>query len=353
MKELSSSRLLRGSVRRKAPVLFTLVLAACSLNAVDRASAQTPASPSQTEHPSTNVLQQLKLKAEIAKLESENDTLRALDKNTRVYTTWLTAAGSITGAAIGSLITLLIWYLGRKNARLSQDKLEQDRENARELHNLRLFQDLGHDSDRARLAAAAVLLDRLHRLNLERDLPEGDEESRLIAGVLVAVLKQTASIEAGRAQGDSDSCLRKYIADKLVDTLNARFEPTTGPTSTVSPLRNFDFQNCCLVDVFWKDVDAREVDFFGSSLSKASLRGAALQGAVFYEADLTGAVLRYANLTGANLMNATLHKADLRNAILDGALLDGALLDGAMLDGARLEGSTLDGIQREHNKEKS
>lgn len=345
MTGLASCRSWRKSVRQKATIVSLLAVVAFSLNAVDPASAQVSSGTGQTAQLSEDRLDQRKLNAEIAKLESEIDVLRAVDNNTRYYTTWLTAVGSITGATIGSLITLLIWFFGRKNAQLNQDRLVQERNNARELHNLRLFQDLGHESDRARLAAAAVLLDRLKRLHVKRHSPQAEDESQLIANVLVAVLKESEgnalTPPTGATEAENDLKLRKYIADSLVDTLDASFDPEKGPASCVSPLSEFDFQNCCLVNVFWKNIDARKVDFFGSNLSKASFQGAALQEAVFYDANLTDTVLRDANLTGANLMNATLRNADLRNAVLDGALLDGA-----MLEGARLEGSTLDENKR-------
>ncbi len=322
-----------------------------------------------------------KLEAEIEKLESEIASLRAIDARTRLWTTWLTAGGSIFGAIVGGLFTYFVTRMGfrfsaiqkeleldrsareeaqrEQNERLSRLKLRQEREQARELHDLRLFQDLGHESHRARLAAAAVLLDRLKRLrqpDTSEDLtPLERTESDLITKVLVAVLKRSDEKEqwdnvdgdpvesAGGFESQSEAALRKYIADELVETLELRFSRDDPPKSFgSSPFADpRSFQKCDLTNVWWAFVDLRALDFFGSILTRASLRGAALQEAVFYEATLHEAVLRDADLRRANLMGADLRRADLRDADLREANLQGADLGGADLTGARLEGAVI------------
>ena len=233
--------------------------------------------------------------------------------------------------------------------------MRQEQEQAEELHNLRLFQDLGHQSHRARLAAAAVLLDRLRRLHEGKSEEiEAAGTARLIAKVLVAVLKrQTTTVEKPIADvngnnteaqmaitAESETSLRKYIADELIVTLGVRFAAGQGPAEFgKSPLgADRDFQKCDLADVYWAYVDARGIDFFQSDFFQASLRGAALQGAVFYEASLKNAILREADLRKANLMGCDLREADLHKADLRGANLQGANLLGANLAEANLEG---------------
>jgi hypothetical protein len=234
--------------------------------------------------------------------------------------------------------------------KLSRLKMRQEQEQAQELHNLRLFQDLGHHSHRARLAAAAVLLDRLRKLRVETDEAG---TAQLIGKVLVAVLKrQTPTIDkpigddAEQAPGitaESEASLRKYIADEMVVTLGVRFEPDGRPTDFGKSAlgQDRDFQKCDLADVYWAYVDARGIDFFQSDFTQASLRGAALQGAIFYEATLRNAVLREADLRNANLIGCDLQGADLRKADLRDANLQGANLLGADLRDAELDGAVI------------
>jgi uncharacterized protein YjbI with pentapeptide repeats len=347
---------------------------------------QTSRDPVPSTSEKASELQNRKLGAEVSKLQAETAALRAVDDRTKWWTTVFAAAGSIIVALVGGAFTYVITRMGRRfdqlqkeleekrsereRARREQDerldrlKLRQEREHARELHNLRLFQDLGHSSHRARLAAAAVLLDRLQRLSVP--LPDDERsplemaETPLIRKVLVAVLKRqdrladpqagTAAREKGEAgpadsaeAATSEAALRKYIADELVVTLGARFQPDRRPRDFgPSPLgEGREFQKCDLADAYWAFVDARRIDFFAADLTKASLRGAALQEAVLYEARLVSAVMRDADLRNANLMGADLRGADLRNADLRGANLQGADLDGANLTGANLEGAVI------------
>jgi hypothetical protein len=323
-----------------------------------------------------------KLAAEIAKLQAETSALRAIGDQTRWWTNVLTAVGSIIGAIVGGVFTFVITKMAQRFSRLQKEledsrserdrlrreddeklarqKMRQEQEQAQELHHLRLFQDLGHQSHRARLAAAAVLLDRLRRLHETKSVETADAgTAQLIAKVLVAVLKrQTPAIEEPTSGGlthengatpavgniaEADASLRKYIADELIVTLGARFDPGKGPAEFgMSPLgRDCDFQKCDLADVYWAYIDARGIDFFQSDFTQASLRGAALQEAVFYEASLINAVLREADLRKANLIGCNLRGADLRKADLRGANLQGADLLGADLRDANLEGAVI------------
>jgi hypothetical protein len=373
--------------RRKNPALVAFLMLLLGPGS-DPESATTKVSQNITTAQATSVaasegqLSELgtkKLESEIRKLEAEIASIRAIDAGTRWWTSVLAAIGTIVGAVVGGVFTFVITRMGHRFDRLQKDieekrsqretlhreqddrlnrlKLRQEREQARDLHNLRLFQDLGHASHRARLAAASVLLDRLRRL----EHPGEDEEwtqqeiadASLIKKVLVAVLKRQTSNKSHEPQDReasadaedslSEAALRKYIADELVETLSARFAPEERPAEFGnSPLgKAREFQECDLTNVFWAFVDARRLDFFGSDLTKASLRGAALQEAVFYDATLCDAVLRDADLRKANLMGADLRKADLRNADLRDANLQGADLGGADLRGAKLEGAVI------------
>jgi hypothetical protein len=355
------------------------------------AQAATASAPEQ--QPST--LQVRKLDAEVRKLEAEIASIRAVDERTTWWTTVLTAIGTMVGAVVGGIFTFVITRIGQRfnelqkdletkrserdearreqDARLSGEKLRQEREHAQELHNLRLFQDLGHVSHRARLAAAAVLLHRLRKLENpseqdEKPNPREIAEAPLIKKVLIAVLKRgdpseeqsgAEEVVADVASRTSEGALRKYIADELVETLGVRFAPRGAALEQALEQRPVEFgdsrlgegrefQKCDLTDAYWAFVDARRLDFFGSDLTKISLRGAALQEAVFYEAILFDATLRDADLRKANFMGADLRQADLRNANLRGANLQGANLGGTNLLGADLEGAVIntDAIRR-------
>jgi hypothetical protein len=228
---------------------------------------------------------QAKVAAEIAKIRAETSALKAIGDQTRWWTTVLTAIGSLIGAIIGGILTFVVTRMGQRfsrlqmeledsrserdrlrregDERLAREKIAQETEQAQELHNLRLFQDLGHQSHRARLAAAAVLLHRLRMLN-QRNSVETDaaEEAQLIGKVLVAVLKRqttvaeqptsdASTVSAAAITPESELNLRKYIADELVGILGVRFEPNMGPTEFGKSLlgQDRDFQKCDLANV--------------------------------------------------------------------------------------------------------
>ncbi len=218
--------------------------------------------------------------ADIAKTEAETRALTAIGDETRWWTTVLTAVGSLIGAIVGGIFTFVVTKMAQRFSRLQKEledsraerdrlrreddeklgrlKLRQEQEQAQELHNLRLFPDLGHHSHRARLAAAAVLLDRLRKLQTE---PDETGSAQLIGKVLAAVLKRQAPAAERPASGDaeaaaeitaeSEASLRKFIADELVATLGVRFEASDRPTdfgkSALGEGR--DFQKCDLADV--------------------------------------------------------------------------------------------------------
>jgi uncharacterized protein YjbI with pentapeptide repeats len=323
-----------------------------------------------------------KLAAEIAKTQAETRALRAIGDQTRWWTTVLAAVGSLIGAIVGGIFTFVVTKMGQNFSRLQKEledgrserdrlrreddeklsrlKMEQEQEQTQELHNLRLFQDLGHQSHRARLAAAAVLLDRLRKLRALRFTavdPEASapfaEQSALIAKVLVAVLKrQTKAAKesinedadlAEASTAENEASLLKFIADEIVIVLGARFKKEDRPRAFYdSPLKKGqDFQKCDLGDVNWANVDARGIDFFQSDFSRASLRSAALQEAVFYEATLRDAALENADLQRANLGGCDLRRANLRNADLRFANLQGANLFEADIQNANFRDAVI------------
>jgi hypothetical protein len=92
-----------------------------------------------------------KVEAEIEKLRAEAESLRALRPFSREATAWLAAAGTIAGGLLGAFITFVV-------DRMGQNRLLQERELAREQHNLQLFQHLGNG-----------------RMNLRQALRRGDK----------------------------------------------------------------------------------------------------------------------------------------------------------------------------------
>lgn len=165
-----------------------------------------------------------------------------------------------------------------------------------------LFERLGHASERVQLASAAMLIERL------RATATSDPDRRMIAHALIAILKEKAAEE-----GSSESrTLHKFIADNMIQALGAR--RTTPDASAVSPLAEYDLQRLRLEGVFWPDLDARGVDFYGSSLIACSLRNARLNNAILYDVDLSKAVLHGADLTGANLTKVKLSGSSYNSA---------------------------------------
>jgi hypothetical protein len=252
---------------------------------------------------------------QIEKLELENQKLQIEVQNLSAATPdehlAITAAGAI-GTVVGTMVTLLValvgWWINRTYNRTQHKKIEQERQLSREKHNLELFQGLGSDNARVRIASASVLLQRLRSeyAGLGAGGNTGDagekEEVRTLVQVLLSVIKD----RQGR-DDEGDIALRKHIGDNLVKALNL-VRDESHPSSDVNPsaLQSFDLQGALLRDVFWRGVNLRHVDLFGADLQKASLRNADLRNAVLMEADLRGAVLQGAMLEGANLQYADL-----------------------------------------------
>jgi hypothetical protein len=270
--------------------------------------------PASTEFDRTTLDEQLllkqveKLEFEKQKLETEVQNLRAVTPETHLWITVAGGIGTVIGAAMAALIAGLGFWVNRTYNRTQHKKIDQERELGREKHNLELFQGLGSDNARVRIASASVLLQRLRSeytgLTAGRSLDDtGDrEEVRTLVQVLLSVIKD----RQGR-DDEGDIALRKHIADNLVKALNlVRDEGHPSPDVSPSALRSFDLQGALLRDVFWRGVNLRHVDLFGADLQKASLRNADLRNAVLMEADLRGAVLEGAMLEGANLQNADL-----------------------------------------------
>jgi uncharacterized protein YjbI with pentapeptide repeats len=165
---------------------------------------------------------------------------------------------------------------------------------------------------------------QFHKNEQENNLTDAElMEQPTIGRVLLSTLRKRD------VYSESHLSLMKFIADSIVEYLGAIVpEPTEGdtdePLTEKSPLKNYDFQKTRLSNVWWRRVDAREVDFFDSEIKYAGFAQAFLKGAVFYESDLTGSVFKGADLDGANLCYTILDKtvlndANLRNADLSGA----------------------------------
>jgi len=249
-----------------------------------------------------------KLKLENKKLQIEVRNLSAATPDEHLA---ITAAGAI-GTVIGTMVTLLVafvgWLINRTYNRTQHKKIEQERQLSREKHNLELFQGLGSDNARVRIASASVLLQRLRSefasltAGGNRSDTTGQEEVRTLVQVLLSVIKDRQDRD-----DEGDIALRKHIADNLVKALNlVRDEGHPSPDVNPSTLRSFDLQGALLRDVYWRGVNLRHVDLFGADLQKASLRNADLRNAVLMEANLSGAVLAGAMLEGANLQSADL-----------------------------------------------
>jgi len=268
-----------------------------------------------------------KIESEIKKLQAEIENLNISNRALGPTTRWISTILGTIGGLAGALIGLFIWLLGRslsnKITKTQDAKLLQDKELNREQHYLELFKSLGDENPRTQLAAASVLVQRLmyFRKQKRSNLLSETEQLELptIIHVLIAVTKEKISDRT------KELTLNKYIADNLVIALDAIVPINQEPDKNKpSPLHNIDFQKSRLVNVWWKRIDARYVDFFEADLCKAGLAEAFLMNAVFFQSSLEECVLRKANLEGANLRNSNLKGADLSGANLSGTMLEGA-----------------------------
>lgn len=322
-------------------------------------SAQTGLSASSAKSDSNKTLllakqQELtlqKMEQEISKLREETSGLKitneAIGNRTKLFTTWLSAAG---GAAATLLIGVITFLLNRsfnrtQNAKLTQDlklskdkhdletrKLAQDKQLAREKHLLDLFRELNSDKPRVRIGVIAVLMQRLQAIRNadEAAEPESAQELDTIAKVLISVAKHEEDVE-----------IQKYIADGLAESLGAIVPEGDLPRSE-SPLKKYDLQGAKFNNAWWRRVDGRGVDFNKASFIGAGLREAFFSDAVLRKANLSDAKLAKADLRRANLNGADLTGADLSEADLEGADLRGAILKRAKYATAKLSSGALE-----------
>lgn len=202
--------------------------------------------------------------------------------------------------------------------RVQTDKLRQDREFEHEKHNLELYQSLGSDNSRGQFAAAAVLLQRLEQLCEATDVVgdfDIEADKTTITHILISILKE--QVDDGNL-----NVLRKHIADNLVKALKlVKWDGHPDIDRYPSYLASFDLQKSKLNDVFWRGVNLRNVDLYGSDPTRASLRNADLRNAVLYQAILVRSKFNNADLENANLEAACVEYADFSGANLTGARL--------------------------------
>jgi len=246
----------------------------------------------------------------------------------------ITGLGVIAAAIGVAFVRLYAHYQGRR--------LTSEEESHRESHNLNLFKALASSNSRLRLAAAAVLVERLMRLR-QKEEREGElsafEQSEKVSIIraLVSVTKSSGDKEAEPSTAGAGSRvdpvgLGKYVADSAAKVLNAGDVSVQSPrpvtTKSVmlrpkgpSPLQDYDWQRASLRYAWWPSIDARSVDFF-----KADLSDSGMKFGRFHEAQLKEAVLQRVQLREADLKGANLTSADLDGANFNGADLCGANL---------------------------
>jgi hypothetical protein len=281
-----------------------------------------------------------KIGAEMNKINEEVDQLKAHNSPLGRFATYAGVIGGVVGSIFTIVIAILGYVIPRRLNAARVEQMRQDKELTREKSNLELFRDLASPNARLQLAAAAVLIQRL--ISQTRAVRTGNYEAverKTIVDVLVAVIKEkpkrNGSDQSQAPEGPSTELI-KYIADNIVKALDAVVPDGSKPAARgSSPLTGPDWQEAQLMNVWWKGVDARGIDFFQANFEKAGLAGAFLHKTTFYEACLRTAVLR-----GADLREANLQGADLSGANLVGADLTGALLRDAKLDDVRFDATT-------------
>lgn len=309
-----------------------------------------------------------KLKEETKGLKISNDALGIRDK---WLTAWLTALGGIVVTLLAAIVGYLLNRTQR--AKLDQDvefaaqthaletqkmaqdlqlsklttelenlKLRQDKRLAREKQLLEVFHDLGGDKPTIRIGAVATLVQRLTTLRAKIERSEAHRQSAdavrgnidgdgiieweervelpMIVSVLISATKHEPNID-----------IQKYIADGVAKGLGA-IKADGEALPDESPLRKYDFQGAQLQNAWWKQIDARGVDFYKANLSRAGMRGAFLSGAILKNTDLTSATLSGADLT----------KADLQGADLRGTKLKGTIFRETKIGKARIKRSEFD-----------
>jgi hypothetical protein len=237
-------------------------------------------------------------------------------------------------AAISAFAAFATWLVNREVGRRTMAKLRQDLQTASDHHILSLCKALSDDKQSLQLAAAALLVDRARTTDI-RGRP-GSERAAILQALLAATIDDKRSSD--KSPASSDLC--KFIADNIVEVQGGR----QAKLQVASPLKyGLYWQQTRLINADWKDVDARELDLFGSNLERASLRRANLRGAILNKACLRASVLSGADLRDADLRGADLTGADLRACHELGTMISTQLV-GARFNGADLADAKLDGV---------
>ena len=348
-------------LRKSLIIAAPLVLVACLCSTPALASAQSKSAQPADARPdslalrqtaSKQILDSLKLEAEISKLKAEVAGLIATNQALGPVSRWGAVWVPFFSAAVAAMVALLLnTTINRaQTARLAQERtfandrhdidietLLQEKQIANERHLLDVAKELGNEAVGVRAAAIATLVQRLrrtrHLLAEASNQPSGvqthklldrtalEEDRRMIVGLLIQASKH-----------EEDEAAQKYIGDGIGEALGA-LDASDGKAR--SPLSEHDFQGVRFTNVWWKGIDARGVDFYGATLKRAGLRDAKLQGAI----------LKNANLRGATLIGAHLDKADLSGADLHGVRADSLDLTGTKVFGMRINASALNGMR--------
>lgn len=287
-------------------------------------------------------LQALKLCQEILKLQEEVKTLSSGPLGS--IGQWLPP---VVGAIVGFLATIVGFSFQRsmqsgqkKKTEIETEKLKLEADKLKQERLISLMAGLGAEKLPQQFGAASALFQRAEEAlthagpmllhigvagsggpdsashhdrdeALQRTVQqEAAAEFRTLAKVLVTLIRAA----------DLDQKVTKYIAEEIAGLFRLRGRKSAEGLPDVCNLATHSLQNAKLIDVFWADVFAEGVDFFGADLTKSSFRRARLAGAIFYEATLDGVVFRDADLTGVNFTGAKgLGSADFRGADLSGA----------------------------------
>jgi Pentapeptide repeats (8 copies) len=241
-------------------------------------------------------LRRVQLCEEIKKLQEEVKSLQAAAP----WGPWpQILAGGLGGGILALVAALVGWLFQNSLSTVQKQKLRQER-------FMSLMEGLGAPNLPEQFGSVSALLQRTKELRNASDKKNASEFEMLVKA-------QVAILRAGKL----DPAVIKYLAEGIVDVLQLR--KAQDRPAPVFNLKTYGLSNAKLHDVFWADLYAEGVEFFGADLTKASLKQARLAGAVFYQADLKSTVLRNADLSGANFTEAKLDGADLRGAILVGA----------------------------------
>lgn len=321
-----------------------------------------------------------KLRKDIAQYQTDNQI--------KVWAT-LVQVGTVAAA-------VSVGYVGWRNLRATQAKLEEDRKTAAATEVQRTFERQNMEqrlqADREaqitnRFTQAigqlgAELKDGTPNLEvrlggiyaLERIAKDSPKDYATIMEVLTAYVRQNApkpppvTPKNGQEHRPSRHTKRRQKTSRAPLSTSALGAASVGEVweALVEPKPRADIE--AILHVLRRRVP-REVEpkddiiyLHDTTLAGAALVGAHLERAVLQEADLERAALAAAHLTNANLVGASLVGAslqgarleraglvfaDLRGAYLDGAALTGALLQRADLRGAHLERADLTGAHLE------